>query len=367
MKGVDPVQINRDDVTVTKVKHKELAELEAVFAVEFGDELNIDVVRSRIKRVKQFYYFLLPLSEISPWIRGLFNIYIIRVKDKFAGFIQLSQMGKGQLHLDFIAICKAYRGRGLGKYVLKGLFIHVADKKSYGVLLEVRLDNPAHCLYQKLGFLTKLQILHFERIFNSNENKEFSINQEFKLEPLQKSDRSGIYKLYQASMPASLRAITLRNESDFNPSMFILQLNWLKNLIMKNNINEYVVKIKDRIIATVDIKSYDKAQYHLLNILLHPTYELLRGQILNQVVAFLSGKYKTGKISTNIYDDLISKQHDLERAGFIKTEAYFFMYRPPQQLILKKYQNVIHQEGQSRNSRNRKYKMKRKQEKDKIL
>lgn len=357
------MQINRDDITVTKVKHNELAELETVFAVEFGDELNIDVIKGRIKRVRQFYYLLLPLSEVSPWVRGLFNIYIIRVKDKFAGFIQLSQMGKGQLHLDFIAICKTYRSRGIGKHVLKGLFTHVADKKAYGIVLEVRLDNPAHCLYQKLGFLTKLQILHFERIFNSDENKEFPINQEFKLEPLQKSDRSSIYELYQVSMPVSLRTITLRTKSDFNPSMFICQLNWLKNLIMKNNINEYVIKIKNRIIATVDIKSYDKAQFHLLNILLHPAYELLRGQILNQVIALLSEKYKTGKISTNIYDDLISKQHDLERAGFIKTEAYFFMYRPPQKLMLRKYQHIMQKEVQSRNNGNKIYKMIKKQEK----
>lgn len=318
------------DVTVEKVKHAELENLEDIFTLEFGDEMNIELIQSRIRRIRQFYYLLLPLSEISPWIRSLFNIYIIKVKGEFAGFMQLSLIEKERLHLDFIAISKSHRGKGLGGYVLKGLLKHWVDERGYGVILEVRLDNPAYRLYQNLGFMTKQQILHYEREFNEAKEQRIKIAPNINFQKLQTKDRKQLYALHEISMPDSLADVLHKNPRQFRPSLFIRQLTWLKTKLMKRESHEYVLKVKESIVAKIDIKSYPRERYHVLHILLHPTYELLRIQILRKVISLLSERYTSGKISTNVYDDMISKQHDLERAAFLKTEAYFFMYRPPQ-------------------------------------
>lgn len=323
------MQFDKKDLTVAKVRHDELAHLERIFIVEFGEEMGVELIQSRIRRIRQFYYLLLPLSEISPWIRGLFNIYVIKIKGEFAGFIQLSPSGKKQLHLDFIAIRKSFRQKGLGEYVLRGLLKDWADARGYGVILEVRLDNPAYRLYQKLGFQMKVQILHYECEFNAKKDEKIAEHEHVSLERMKNADRRQLPSLYCVSMPNQLSGIVQKNQRDFTPSMFLRQVNDLKNKLMRQTHDEYVLKMKEKVIAKIDIRSYVKAKRHVLHIMLHPAYELLRMPILKQVMSILKKSYREGKIITNIYDDMIGKQHALERNGFLKTEAYFFMFRPP--------------------------------------
>lgn len=319
------------DVTVTRIKYANLKELEALFEKEFGAEVNMDIVRTRIRRLRQFYGVLLPLRSISPWIRALWNIFIFQVQGVFAGFIQLSYMGNGKLHLDFIAISKTYRGKGLGGYILRGLLKDFADTRSYGVILEVRLDNPAYTLYQGLGFSAKSQILHYERKFSKGEYAEVFARPFLRMEIMKASDRQQVYELYRLNIPETLQGVVGKEQCDFWPSMFNRQMTVIKNKILKNKERIYVLKNKCQIVAAVHMKSYEKASYHILTLHVHPMYELLRRRILEQVLASLSNRYQSGVVGMTIYDDLVTKQHDMETVGFEKKEAYFMMYRKPRQ------------------------------------
>lgn len=329
MERGDFMEFSKQDIIVTKIRYANLKQMEFLFEKEFGEEINMDIVRARMRRLRQFYGVLLPFRLVSPWVRSFWNIFIFQVKGTFAGFIQLSHMGHRNLHLDFIAVSKPYRGKGLGRYILHGLVKEFADRKSYGIILEVRLDNPAYDLYQSLGFSSQSQIIHYERKFGKGEFAPLLHHPLLRMERLRAEDRQYVYELYCLNIPEKLKQVVMQDKRSFWPNMFTRQMVVIKNKILKNSEYAYVIKIEHKIIGTVNIKSYEAAQYHILTLYIHPKHELQRKQILQQVIAFLSDRYRSGVISTTIYDDLISKQHDLEAVGFEKKEAYFMMYRKP--------------------------------------
>jgi [ribosomal protein S18]-alanine N-acetyltransferase len=89
-------------------------------------------------------------------------------KEKFGGFI-LTSRDKGKINgavvinktgmggyipeniLVYIAVDKAYRGKGLGKSLMQKTF----DKAEGDIKLHVEPENPARFLYEKLGFTSK--------------------------------------------------------------------------------------------------------------------------------------------------------------------------------------------------------------------
>lgn len=317
----------KEDITVNQITRQDLNNLEELFEKEFGEEINMDIVKARIRKLRQFYYILKLLRYVSPLVRELWRIFIIKVKGSFAGFIQLSYRGKDKLHLDYIAIAKEYRGQGIGRYVLQRLLRDFADNEGLMLILEVRLDNPAYLLYHELGFVAKIQIINYERKFFEYDSK--LSNSSIVLELLKENDRLTVYDLYRSNVPDNLANIVLESWEVFRLNMFQRNVLKLKSLLFKNKMTEYVVKVNHKIIASINIRSYEKAGYHALTIYMHPMYELLRKQVLNSVIVILAKQYHQGVIGTSIYDDLISKQHDLNDTGFIKQEAYFFMYRKP--------------------------------------
>ena len=194
------------DIAVSKVRYEELDHLEEIFQREFGDEPNMETVRMRLKRMRSFYYLLLPLCHISPWVRERFNVYVIRLRDAFAGFLQLSLAGPRQLHLDFIAIASAYRGRGIGSYILRSLCNEFVDPKGYEMLLEVRMDNPARRLYAALGFGSVVRILHYERRFEEADAVRESKEQCVALRAPQREEEEEIEALCRENTPQRVEA-----------------------------------------------------------------------------------------------------------------------------------------------------------------
>jgi len=340
------MDFSRSDITIEKVHYHDLKDLEKIFTKEFGEEVGTDLIRQRIHRVRQFYYFLRPLSNLSAWIRNLFNIYIFRVKGNVAGFIQVSSLNSQQLHLDYIAVSKQYRGRGLGTIVLRTLLENVADPNNYDVILEVRIDNPAYNLYKRLGFSSQAQVLHYERNFGGP-NDSVLLTSESQLEGLRRlraADRPLLYKLYRASVSRRLQRAVRREYREFNPSLFIRNMDWLKNYLMRNEKREYVVEFDGRIIASLDLRSYPKAKVHIISLILHPKHEELREKLMEQALAMLQHYYRQGIAATTIYDDAVQKQQTLEKLSFVQREAYHLMVRPPRAGIRKVLQptNGIH-------------------------
>jgi ribosomal protein S18 acetylase RimI-like enzyme len=320
---------DRSAITIEKVRYHDLKDLEKIFTKEFSDEVSAEIIQQRVHRVRQFYYILFPLSRFSHWVNNLFNIYIVRVSGSVAGFIQISYLTAQQLHLDFIAISKKFRGQGLGTFVLKALFEQVVDKNHFDVLLEVRTDNPARLLYERLGFISQAQVLHYERTFEHDlqiDLGEPSANVNF--EPVRDSDRAALYRLYRASIPRRLQRVVKREFREFNPSLFIRNLTWLKNQLMRIETQEFIIRQDNRVVASMEIKSYPKAKVHILSMIIHPKWESLRKGLVTEALNRLSRKYQQGKVTTTIYDDAVVKQQVLEEMGFIKQESYYLMLRP---------------------------------------
>lgn len=321
------MDFSKSDITVTKIKYADLKKMEVLFEKEFGEEMNMDIVRARMRRLRQFYGILLPLRIFSPWIRGFWNIFVFRVKGNFAGFMQISRLNKKYLHLDFIAVSKIYRGKGLGRYILEGLLKEYADKGRYGVVLEARIDNPARMLYQDLGFISKNQILHYERKIGRMEYKELLEKPLVRFEILKGGECRLVYKLYRENIPDNLKEFMLQDKRSFCLNRLKKQMIKIKNKILKSKEHFYVMKAESKMIASVNIRSYAAASYHILTLYILLKYESYRGRILKQIIAHLSDEYGPGTLSITIYDDLPGKRFELENQGFEQKEAYYIMYR----------------------------------------
>lgn len=315
------------NISIEKVRYHDLNDLEKIFTGAFGEEVDAAIIRQRIHRIRQFYFVLLPLSSISLWLKNLFSIYICRVDGKVAGFMQVSFFNRGQLHLDYIAINKNYRGQGLGTLILRKL-IDRASRNNYDIILEVRSDNPAYHLYKRLGFISQAQILHY----NKDIDKSLPVRPAGKhrlagLRRRSDNDWRSIYELYLKSLPLKLHQIARREVREFNPNLFTKSLEWFKNYMMGNIKQQYVVEKHGKVIGTLELQSYLKAHSHIMNVMLDPEHEYLRERLYLQALHLLRA-HKRGTISTTIYRDGPEKQQALEKLGFVETEAYYLMFRP---------------------------------------
>ena len=317
-----------DDLTIEKVQRSNLEQLEQLFTTAFAEDVDIAQIERRIRRARQFYYILQPLSKFSVWVKNHFDVYVVKIAAQVVGFIQLSYLNATQLHIDYIAFSKQYRGQGLGRWVLTELLEHVADANNHDVVLEVRVDNPAYRLYERLGFSPITEILHYEMTFGEAKVSVASPDGELPgFRELAAQDRGQLYRLYKASVPPCLRRVIKRSYSEFNPSMMVRHLEWAKNYLMRKKKTDYVVEQSGKIVALVTINSYFKAENYVINLIIHRAYEYLRPTLLNKAINLIKAKHKQGVINITIYSDDPAKQVALERLGFKRDTAYYLMFR----------------------------------------
>ena len=95
-----------------------------------------------------------------PWSPGIFTdclkaghpCWVLCVDKAVAGYGILS-MGAGEAHVLNICIGPAYRGKGLGRHLLRRLLDIARWNGAERVFLEVRPSNPlAKTLYESVGF-----------------------------------------------------------------------------------------------------------------------------------------------------------------------------------------------------------------------
>lgn len=315
------------NITIQKVSYRDLGTLGKIFASTFGDEVHPGHIKQRIRRVRQFYHLLRPLARLSPWVKNLFNLHVIKVGGEVAGFIQLSRPSASQLHLDYIAIKKQYRGQGLGTWVLRRLIARLAEPEKLELVLEVKSDNPAHRLYKQLGFATQARILHYEKALGTG-GVSIAAPGIAGLRPLRDADRRQLPEVYRHSVSDRLQQVINRDPGQYNPSLLTRHLEWMKNRLMRSARREYAVERGGQVLAALDIRSYPKVANHIVSLLLRQDHEELRAPLLQYALFTLYQHYGHGLISTTIYDDNPRKQKTLTRLGFAHTATYYLMVRP---------------------------------------
>ncbi len=84
-------------------------------------------------------------------------------KEQVAGAVIINETGmKGYIPenlLVYIAVHGGYRGKGLGKSLMK----KAMDRATGDIALHVEPDNPARYLYEKLGFTNKYLEMRYKR------------------------------------------------------------------------------------------------------------------------------------------------------------------------------------------------------------
>ena len=316
------------NITIEKVGYHELHKVQAIFTDSFRGEVNSSHIKRRMNRMRQFYYFFRPLTRISPWAKNLFNIYVIKYNDIIVGFSQLSYINYKELHIDYIAIHKQYRGQGLGTWALRKLLNDVADANKLDVVLEVKSGNAAYHLYKRLGFSTQAHILQYGRTFEAV-CASLVPPALPGLRLLQDLDQTQLYKLYRTIQPKGLQRNSKQDYQRFNPSLFVRNLEWFKNRLMKKIKREFVIEIDKNIVASLEIHSCPKTASHIINVMLHPAHEHLRKPLFSYALFLLQKKYRQGKVITTIYNDNIRKQQTLNKLGFSQEKNYHLMIRHP--------------------------------------
>ncbi|MBC8014230.1 MAG: GNAT family N-acetyltransferase [Sporomusaceae bacterium] len=317
------------NITIEKAGYHELHKVQTIFTESFRGEVNPSHIKRRMSRMRQFYYFLRPFTRISPWAKNLFNIYVIKFNDTIAGFSQVSYINNKEMHIDYIAVRKQYRGQGLGTCALRKLLDEVADVNKLDAVLEVKSGNAAYHLYKRLGFSTQAHILQYGKTF---EAACASLVPPLLpgLRLLQDIDRTQLYELYRNIQPKKLQRNIKQDYQRFNPSLFVRNLEWVKNYLMKKIRREFVIEIDKRIVASLEIHSFPKTASHIINVMLHPDHENLRKPLFSYALFLLRKKYKQGKVITTIYNDDIRKQQTLNKLGFSQEKNYHLMVRHPE-------------------------------------
>ncbi len=128
------------------------------------------------KEIADFLYeHLDQFGDKHEYIMKCIN-FALDDKDKFGGFIITSRDGdkiNGAVIVNktgmggyipenilvYIAVDKAYRGKGLGKELMQRTF----DQAEGDIKLHVEPENPARFLYEKLGFTSKYLEMRWTR------------------------------------------------------------------------------------------------------------------------------------------------------------------------------------------------------------
>lgn len=128
------------------------------------------------KEIADFLYeHLDQFGDKHEYIMKCIN-FALDEKDKFGGFIITSSDGdkiNGAVIVNktgmggyipenilvYIAVDKAYRGKGLGKELMQRTF----DQAEGDIKLHVEPENPARFLYEKLGFTSKYLEMRWTR------------------------------------------------------------------------------------------------------------------------------------------------------------------------------------------------------------
>lgn len=319
-----------ENISIEKIQLKHLHDLEALFATAFGDEIPLLQLEQRMKRMRQFYYLVLPFSYISAWARNLFNVYICRVDGKVVGFIQLSHLNKQQIHLDYIAVSLKYRGQGIGTKILQHICTDIADRQQCDLLLEVSTLNPAYHLYQRFGFAEKIQLIHYEKKMPTPSSSASSTTDDIPgFRKRKDTDWRQLYQLYLRCIPQELRRVVRKEIAEFHPTLFTKVLEWAKNRLMGNKHWHYVLANENTIIGLLDIYYYPKSQAYSLSMMLDPAHEQLRSTWIKQALDLLT-YHRDTTVYTTIYNDNPLKHEILINHGFHVKEAYRLMLRQPQ-------------------------------------
>ena len=115
-----------------------LSDLQQVMDIEnecFADPWSATYFRLSLQRPKSYEFF-----------------YVARCEDTIMGYIVFAVL-YAEAHILNIAVPTAYRGQGIGKYLLASALEMIAASDGREVFLEVAVSNlPAQYLYRQFGF-----------------------------------------------------------------------------------------------------------------------------------------------------------------------------------------------------------------------
>ena len=95
-------------------------------------------------------------NPLSAWLVAMDD-------DVLAGYVG-SQSVMGETDMMNIAVDAHYRRQGIAQALIEALVMHLKEKGSHSLTLEVRISNqPAIALYEKLGFVQVGKRLNYYR------------------------------------------------------------------------------------------------------------------------------------------------------------------------------------------------------------
>ena len=135
--------------TVEESRKQEIADFLYEHLDQFGDahEAIMKCINFALDEEKKFGGFVLVSED-----QGKINGAVVVNKTGMEGYIP-------ENILVYIAVDRAYRGKGIGKMLMQKTF----DMAEGDIKLHVEPENPARFLYEKLGFTSKYLEMRLNR------------------------------------------------------------------------------------------------------------------------------------------------------------------------------------------------------------
>ncbi|MFQ6089258.1 MAG: GNAT family N-acetyltransferase [Candidatus Methanofastidiosia archaeon] len=283
-------------------------------------EINID---EEMKYYKIFY----PLTKILPLFGKRYSHvmenYIYEEDGKIIGLLETRKhnLGLTQWYVSTLAVHKDFRGRGIGTRLLNFVFDTYGERGVKKFFLDVRNDNPALKLYERVGF-EKYQTNFAMR------TKEIS-QREIEIRGLRKMDMfkdwEKLWELYLKVTPDKVLKILEAKKEDAKSKRFDSVIQRIGEEIGKHEIHKFVVEKNGRIVAKLQVACSKRDSPHQISITSNADSNLCKNLILK---AFsIIAKYPKRLILSNCHDYEPEVKKALIDSGFEIFETFYGMYK----------------------------------------
>ncbi|HEY9724736.1 MAG TPA: GNAT family N-acetyltransferase [Oscillatoriaceae cyanobacterium] len=274
---------------IRAVRYSDLDAVRGIFESAFREEYGrrgVDI-GSQVARWQKMYPLIRVLGLFPNPYRYMLNLYVLEQDGQICGFIQTSpgNAERTRWHIDYVAVAPDCQGRGLGVKLVEEVFERYGELGVKCFTLEVDAQNaPALRLYEKLGFRQYAAVTYYQL-------ERAPAAQGLELPGFRRyrsRDAQGLYELYQASTPAPVRLVDSREPSDFALGFIERAMAGMRRGLKQVADLRYVVEREGKIVAYMRLTAQMRALPHTLHLTVHPGYETLLPELLDQAARLLA-------------------------------------------------------------------------------
>nr|MBC7244890.1 GNAT family N-acetyltransferase [Chloroflexota bacterium] len=264
---------------------RDLLPLANLIELSFQSELDqtANPIVTEMRRLARSGPLLWLFDATSRLLSSLLRGYVWIANGQLVGNVSLGRESEqpNLWSISNVAVHPDFRGRGIGRQLMKAAIQEARHHGACLVILEVQKENaPAHQLYEELGF----QIYDTVEELTLPEGKDMKrqLTSTLPLRECRPKDWQGIVALLHAATPKAVQEVKPILSSRYRPSIKRRLGRLFDDLSYLRQSQDWLLEEKGQVIALLQITGQYTKTAHRLQIAVHPDH---RGTIEERLVA----------------------------------------------------------------------------------